>query len=413
MKRYLAGMVVALSVLLGASTLPAAEPEVLEVFTPEIRTLTQHLEPDPAASTGIAARCIAGEDVPGYVFGAYDRWPPPGRYEFIFRLRCGEPIGEGPICEISNAAQTSVVSIPSIQTGVEVTGAKRKLHYEDFPADGSYQDFSIVFDVVEHCQTAKAQVRWYSTADLWIDSVTYKRHALFSDRDLWEALPNKPSGYARLQAGPGSAILVVKGLWYERHRFDQIARLLPNTRWGEAWITGGRVEGFPESYEEMNQWATVVLANAGAYSLTLAQRRILSDWVRAGGRLVILGGPWTLGKGKFENTFLERLLPVSLSGPWNLKMLPRPAALVPNPDCFSQLRWEQGPLTLAVEPLAPRPRAQVLVRAGDRPAIVTRPYHRGRVAVVPLATMGLFEEEELPFYDWPDWPVLLSQLMTQ
>jgi Mg-chelatase subunit ChlD len=70
----------------------------------------------------------------------------------------------------------------------------------------------------------------------------------------------------------------------------------------------------PDQLEPLASYATVVLADVSASSLTDAQQRALRDYVRDLGRgLLAIGGDTSFGQGEYINTPLDDLLPVRSS----------------------------------------------------------------------------------------------------
>jgi hypothetical protein len=128
-------------------------------------------------------------------------------------------------------------------------------------------------------------------------------------------------------AGKASGLHVYRGVSFERLRVDAIAEALgvgPVSRYDllvDLSISPPNhfsLERLP-SILTPGRPAMIVLADMPvgpdeAFPAYLRQK-ILAD-VKAGSDLVVLGGLFTLNKGKFVGSGMEALLPVELGGPW-------------------------------------------------------------------------------------------------
>lgn len=68
----------------------------------------------------------------------------------------------------------------------------------------------------------------------------------------------------------------------------------------------------PARLPDLDQYATIVLYNVAATSMTLDQQRTLQEYVRRSGKgLVVIGGQTSFAKGGYQDSVLEDVLPVS------------------------------------------------------------------------------------------------------
>jgi hypothetical protein len=155
------------------------------------------------------------------------------------------------------------------------------------------------------------------------------------------------------------------------------------------------------------QARTIVLADVPAGPRECLPPHLLEDLeraVQAGADLLVLGGPFSLGKGEYAGTALERLLPVTLGGPWEVRRFdaPRPiAGLSGKPAVL----WYHG--------LAPKAaHVQTGLRAGDVPLHAWWPVGKGRVGVFLGAPLGSPEDfgGAVPFWEAEGWPEVLRKL---
>jgi hypothetical protein len=75
---------------------------------------------------------------------------------------------------------------------------------------------------------------------------------------------------------------------------------------------------FPSTLGELLTYDVVVLADIPQDPFTEGKRQLLADYVNSGGGLLVLGGFYTGGAGKWEGSPLEALLPVQLGGLFDL-----------------------------------------------------------------------------------------------
>jgi len=163
------------------------------------------------------------------------------------------------------------------------------------------------------------------------------------------------------------------------------------------------------------------LDNAGLIvmaDLPLGPGMVLPRWqleymvkrVREGATLVVLGGMWTLGKGCFQGTCLEPILPVALAGPWKVRKAEPALVFEPGVDAARPgLAWADKPAVMWYHDLKPTADARVLVKAGSRPMLVSRPEGRGQVAVFLGTPCGQAPAGTTAFWQWKDWPKLLAK----
>ena len=62
--------------------------------------------------------------------------------------------------------------------------------------------------------------------------------------------------------------------------------------------------------------------------------------------------------------------------------------------------------------VTPKPGAVVAVTAGGEPVLITGTYGQGRVAVFAGTALGEPNGQEVPFWQWSDWPRLLQNTIT-
>jgi uncharacterized membrane protein len=97
-------------------------------------------------------------------------------------------------------------------------------------------------------------------------------------------------------------------------RLASVVRTTPNKHYRQGINSPGElVDGFPSGPEELFAYDAVVIGSYDAPSLTVAQHRMLKEFVdRRGGSLLLLAGRSGLSAGGWNNTAIASALPVHL-----------------------------------------------------------------------------------------------------
>lgn len=184
---------------------------------------------------------------------------------------------------------------------------------------------------------------------------------------------------------------------------------------------------FPWTAEELDAYDVIVLSDIGANTLLLSaatflqgqQRpnrlRVLADWVRAGGSLLMVGGYLSFqgieAKANYRATPIACILPVEMEIGDDREEAPEgvhPTVVGTHP-IVDGLGDETWPAILGFHRLTPRADAQVLAMAGEHPLLVIGEVGNGRTAA--LATdMGPHWVPET-FLQWPGYAKLTVQLV--
>ncbi len=185
--------------------------------------------------------------------------------------------------------------------------------------------------------------------------------------------------------------------------------------------------------ERLRQAACIVLVDAPVGPDDWFPQRVLEELreaVQEGAVLTVFGGMFALGKGAYQGTPLEDLLPVRIEGKWRVKRFAQP-----EPIRAASADWTTGPAQ--GEPAVlwyhdvdlKHDDAEVELRAGGEPLFVTGRYGRGQVNIFLGAATGDFtecgarfqratarwnraprgsftasESNATPFWLWEGWP---------
>jgi hypothetical protein len=328
----------------------------------------------------------------------------PGRYQFSVRLKLKDE-------QNPPRLQTVRISLEEIFYGKgiphpnvllssdEKTPPERKLiidgkyHYYDFDVDMNYNSLLHVWIV-----STSADPEGNS---LYCDHVIVRQLERYTDDQLVKLTPPppKPEGLRAPEGQSPKKILHVRGQYWQLYNVE-----------GQFKECTGAY-GLPEKYEDLYNYDAVVMSDTSPPG-KLEVRQMLNDFVNDGGRLVVLGGPWSLGQGTFPGTMLEKILPFEiLKAKTTKEIIPcdPPLLLGTKPgkpyDDKPTLFWRhQVPLKQG---------AEVLAYAGDIPVAASTKSGKGSVAVFAGTVLGEEKNGELPFWKSKFWPILLNRMVAQ
>lgn len=216
----------------------------------------------------------------------------------------------------------------------------------------------------------------------------------YTDEMLLAEMLEKPPPIT--QVGPASRVLLLRGLHNRLYRVeDALKQALPG-----ADITALYERDEPEK-QDFSQFGTLVLIN---YALPpVAMRHSIREWVKSGGRLLVFGGRYTLAQANWKDTFLEELLPATLSIPPDVKKLPESSLL----DASKQPLEGQPKVYYAHEVQA-RENAKVIWQTGTSPILIQHPFGKGSVTLFAGTVLGEGGKDETPFWEWEGWQSALA-----
>lgn len=184
---------------------------------------------------------------------------------------------------------------------------------------------------------------------------------------------------------------------------------------------------FPQTMDELSKYDVVMLSDIGANTLLLhpdtfsrSQRtpnrlKLLADWVRAGGGLVMVGGYLTFqgiyGSGCWHHTPVEDVLPVTLSPNDDRAEVPEgfnPAVASKHPILEGlPAEW---PFFLGYNKTVARDDSQVLMTVGGKgdPFLAVRELGNGRTAAFTSDCAPHWGSKE--FYEWKHYSRFWVQL---
>lgn len=175
------------------------------------------------------------------------------------------------------------------------------------------------------------------------------------------------------------------------------------------------VETFPGTYDELFRYDLIVLSDVNYKALGDIAMEMVCDYVHEGGSLLVVGGPYAYGNGEFEGSRFLDVLPVHLSGPFDLKWAGKGKSwkLKPTKAEHAVLRdisFDQQPRVFWHHFLSPKKDSTVVLKAGDKPALVFGRYGKGKVAALSLSPTGVGAKSEAEWWAWDGWFPLVRNL---
>lgn len=210
--------------------------------------------------------------------------------------------------------------------------------------------------------------------------------------------------------------LVIEGLWSDYFRWEP-AMHEAGLLYQSAYVTRSpyfnpytRLIHAPPR-DELQRYAVVVIANLDAGAVGPERLKTIREFVEQGGGLVVLGGEWAYSRGAYGGTPLEEMLPVTF--PVEHRIPPAlaglPLSASPQAMWKAPVDFAKKPSAFFVQSLVPKAGATVQLLAGDKPALVSGVFGKGRVVACALTATGEPPVGSMAFWDWPDWPKLLGQ----
>ena len=177
------------------------------------------------------------------------------------------------------------------------------------------------------------------------------------------------------------------------------------------------IEAFPGSYDELFAYNTIVLSDVNHKAIGDIGFEMICDYVEQGGNLIVSGGPYAFGNGEFEGSRFLHVLPVALSGPFDLKWAGEGKSWALQPVAGSAafsagVSFSQNPKVFWNHLVTLKKDAQLVLKAGDAPALVIGRYGKGRVAVLTLSPTGEGAAGETPWWNWEGWGPLMKNVFS-
>lgn len=153
---------------------------------------------------------------------------------------------------------------------------------------------------------------------------------------------------------------------------------------------------------EISKYALVVLSDVTAESLPASVIRRIEDYVKKGGSLLVMGGPYAYGHGRYAEKGIEAMLPVE-GAPFDLKWAKTglPFRITNDHPITRGMDLTANPMVYWNHAVKVKPSGEVLMEAGDgAPLLVVQNYGKGKVACFMGAPLGEPPNGQKPFWEW-------------
>lgn len=205
-------------------------------------------------------------------------------------------------------------------------------------------------------------------------------------------------------------VLLLRGLFSDKYRLEETFSLLaPQTQIKNCYFLstqfGNQIDYFPADYEELMSYDFIILSNVDATCLGDMGIEMIKDYVENGGNLIIFGGLFAYGNGRYRETKIEKILPVVVEGEFDIRktkdsrVVTESKLQMKDVHCFYMHR------------VKPREGSKVLFTCDGYPFLVTGKFGQGNVLCFTGTVMG--ENKKSGFWQGKNWAGLLSELLRE
>jgi len=368
---------------------------------------------DPDAVNGGAVRGKPNRP-PGDMACTYSYPRIPGKYRATFHLKVADNTIDKPVFCIG-VADCVMHPLPGVPA---ISNPTLEIKATDFKKRNVYQGFTVTF---EHSDMGFVGVgcNYLGNVEASWDRAVLELIEPWSDQRLAEHYKGMaPPEGLKLQRDEKLDVLVIRGLWNRLYRIDEaLSPLGDKAVVSNAYTTfhqqqDTQLSGFKLDWQPLFTQDVVVLANVETRGLGLGQVRMIGEFVRQGGGLVILGGLTTLGQSGNMQRGWGEFLPVELNGPWEIRKCD-PAVKFASPAKDSPLadvKWDVPPTVFYRHVVKAKAGATVLL-AGDHgePLLAGTNYGKGRVVVFTSTVLGQPAEGQAAFWETDAWKAVLAR----
>ncbi len=373
---------------------------------------------DPAARGGKAVAALIGQGRASHIVSG--GWLPvktDAKYDIAFRLRFDVhvsapsdlrlPIYLGTEDKAASSRMGWPLRLEAVYRPTPDDAAHEcVLHWrfarlDDLKQAATYHDYVIS---VERPPVGVLGFRayWYGRAfaSTWVDQIAMRETPLPTEAEQLRGLPEPD--FTIHHGAPRT--LVVNGVYGWTYQTPE--------------LVGGACEltwRFPTDAKALLPYDAILLVDVNLGDLTLAQRLLLATFVKRGGGLVLLGGPYAYGKSAVHaSPLLQELLPVETAGLWDIAKAPgRGLTVTSNSARLRRLAWDVEPRVYYYHRATPKPGAETVLTGGRDgqspvPLLVTRDCGNGMVAAFLFTPFGMPDAGEVPLWRWQDWGTLLN-----
>ena len=209
-------------------------------------------------------------------------------------------------------------------------------------------------------------------------------------------------------------VLFLQGLAFERwgllESLEEMEATVREVEFFKRRVTTG-IRYFPTTLGEALRHDLIILAAVDAHAIGYEGCMILHDFVHNGGGLLVLGGLYGWGGGRFAEMGLDSLLPLSVRTTFDLKRGDS-GNLTLNEKLADEvfgagLGEPPGPADWGVvywfHQVKARRRAKVLLKLGKHPILAVNAPEQGRIACISGTTLGPSRPDDRPYWQQDAW----------
>ncbi len=216
-------------------------------------------------------------------------------------------------------------------------------------------------------------------------------------------------------------IHVARGLWWQMLRLEEAFGIIGGADISSSVDVYGSPNGyhgcaramatFPHDIARLNDRDIIVLAGSRIAALPSETQSALVSWVRAGGGLLVTGGPLSLDCDDYGP--LADILPVVLTREKDLAQTGSTNIIVPVGDSpLTEIDWSASPRVYWYNSgTVPREGTTTLLTALEKPLLTTHKVGLGRVTVFTGTVCGKPAKDEISFWNWTGWPEVIAQVV--
>ncbi|MHB9131196.1 MAG: hypothetical protein ACYDBB_08915 [Armatimonadota bacterium] len=222
----------------------------------------------------------------------------------------------------------------------------------------------------------------------------------------------------KLQHLKPAKILFIRGLWAEYQGIDEAVKKLGDVTVVDGWMKksalGETLGGFPAAYEDLLSYDVIILGNVSGPMLSTVGQEMLTDFLKAGGGVIMLAGDRTYGQTTFSNANFADLLPyTSTLGDYSRLKTPSILKDGIHHAVTQGVTFGKDAVVLYAHALKPKEHTQMPVLLGDgSPALILSDQNRPRVAVVTVLPFGEAPAGKTLYFQSAGWQQLMANTLT-
>ena len=157
----------------------------------------------------------------------------------------------------------------------------------------------------------------------------------------------------------------------------------------------------------------VVLSDVNHGSIKDSGLAAIDSFVKRGGGLLVLGGPFTYGEGKYSDSIFPQMLPIEKPERFDLKWEKAglPFSTATEHEILKDVDLSAKPHVYWIHEARSKHGTTPVLEAGRMPLLVLGQYGKGRVAAFLGTPMGEAPEGQTPFWQWQDWDKLMRNTL--